>query len=228
MKYIYCHPLFDERKCAHRFSYQLAEAFEKDNLQLERFDYHGTGEAEGAFSDVVMDSLRNDLQKKINGDKCCLTGTRFGATIAFDYCCRNKSDIQTLVLIEPLVNGRSYVDYLFRKQHLKDIMTGNSGESTDADGFCNLEGYKTNSKWVEETRQLDLVGMSDRAYVHNIFIVQVSNHSRIRPEYDQLADHLRKNGAHVTIEVFNLPFFWERVPDIDYSIAVQKISEWCR
>ena len=64
MRYIYCHPLFDERKCAHRFSYRLAKAFERKALKLERFDYRGTGEAAGRFSDITMASLQNDLKEK--------------------------------------------------------------------------------------------------------------------------------------------------------------------
>ena len=129
MRYIYCHPLFDERKCAHRFSYQLAKAFEKNYLELERFDYHGTGEADGEFYNVTMNSLSADIQAIVDGDRVCLIGTRFGATIALDCCCRNESAVRTLVLIEPVVNGHGYAEYLFRKQHLKDMMTGNGSES---------------------------------------------------------------------------------------------------
>ena len=103
MRYIYCHPLFDERKCAHRFSYQLAKTFEENNLQLERFDYRGTGEGDGRFCDVTMDSLRVDIQTTINRDRVCLIGTRFGAAIVFDFCCQNGSAVHTLILIEPVV-----------------------------------------------------------------------------------------------------------------------------
>ena len=105
MRYIYCHPLFDERKCAHRFSYQLSKAFEKKDMKLERFDYRGTGEAKGRFSDVTIESLRKDLKQKASNDDVCLIGTRFGGTVVFDYCCTNKSGVETTVLIEPVING---------------------------------------------------------------------------------------------------------------------------
>ncbi len=228
MRYIYCHPLFDERKCAHRFSYQLSRAFEKDNLQLERFDYHGTGESDGEFYDVTMDSLRNDLQRIVGGDRVCLIGTRFGATIAFDFCCQSESDVHALILIEPVVNGQSYAEYLFRKQRLKDMMTGNASESAYQDGFCNLEGYKTNNIFIEQIGQLHLNEAANRIKVDAVFLIQISASSRINSEYDLLAEHLKKNGMRTCVEVFNLPVFWERIPDGVYSIVTEKIVEWCQ
>ena len=228
MRYIYCHPLFDERKCAHRFSYQLSKTFERNNLQLERFDYRGTGEAEGAFCDVTMDSLRNDLQRIISGDSICLIGARFGAAIAFDFCCRSDSAVQTLILIEPVVNGQGYAKYLFRKQHLKDMMTGNGSESAGKNNFFNLEGYKTNNKFIEQIKGIQLVETAKKIKSGTtVHIVHISASSRINSEYDLLAEHLKKNGISASAEVLRLPVFWERIPDGDYSIVTEKIVEWC-
>jgi len=229
MRYIYCHPLFDERKCAHRFSYEIAKIFEKNNLQLERFDYRGTGESEGAFCDITMDSLRGDLETIINGDSVCLIGTRFGATVAFDCCCQNGSAVHALILIEPVVNGQSYAEYLFRKQHLKDMMTGNGSESAGKNNFFNLEGYKTNSKFIEQIKEIQLVETAEKIKSGTIVhIVHISVSSRINSEYNLLAERLKKSGIPASAEVFRLPVFWERIPDGDYSAAGEKIVGWCR
>lgn len=228
MRYIYCHPLFDERKCAHRFSYQLSKAFEKNGFQLKRFDYHGTGEARGRFCDVTMDSLRNDIDAVINSDRVCLIGTRFGATITFDFCHRSDSAVHSLILIEPVVNGQNYAEYLFRKQHLKDMMTGNGSESAHEDGFFNLEGYKTNNKFIEQIKQLHLNKVADRIKVEAVFIIQISASSRINAEYDLFDRHLKESGISACVEVSNLPVFWERIPDGDYTAVTEKIVEWCR
>lgn len=229
MRYIYCHPLFDERKCGHRFSYQLSKTFERNGLELERFDYRGTGEADGQFCDVTMDSLRNDLEAKINGDRVCLIGTRFGATIAFDFCCQSGSDVGALIMIEPIVNGQGYVEYLFRKQHLKDMMTGGSSESVGGNDFCNLEGYKTNNKFIEQVKGIQLVETAGEIKSGiKAHIVHISACSRINSQYALFAGHLEKNGMPTSIEVCKLPVFWERVPDGDYSIVTERIVEWCR
>jgi hypothetical protein len=228
MRYIYCHPLFDERKCAHRFSYQLSKTFEKNNLQLERFDYRGTGEAEGAFCDVTLDSLGNDLRRIIGGDKVCLIGTRFGAAVVFECCSQGDFAVHALILIEPVVNGQSYVKYLFRKQHLKDMMTGSSSESSHRDGFCNLEGYKTKNKFIEQIRQLDLNKLASRITAEGVFIVQICASSGINAEYDLLAGHLKKSGIPACVKVFHLPVFWERIPAGDYTVLTERIVDWGR
>lgn len=228
MRYIYCHSLFDERKCAHRFSYQLNSAFEEESLRFERFDYQGTGEADGQFFEVTVESLRNDLKQKAGDDTVCLIGTRLGAAVVYDYCCTNTSGVETVILIEPVVNGKSYAKYLFRKQHLKDMMTGNAGELLTEGGFCNLEGYKTSSKFIEQIKQIQLAETAESVKVSNtVHIVQISASSRVDTEYSLLAECLKKSGIEASVEIFNLPVFWERIPDTDYSVLTEKIVEWC-
>jgi len=228
MRYIYCHPLFDERKCAHRFSYQLTKTFEENNLQLERFDYQGTGEAQGKFCDVTMESLRDNLQEIVGQDKVCIIGTRFGATVAFDLCCRDTVDVDKLVMIEPVINGRSYAEYLFRKQHLKDMMTGNGSNFSQEDGCINLEGFKTNAVFIEQIRRINLFEMQSQIRVKSVFIMQISASGKVCSEYGLFAGDFRKNSIPACIEVFNLPAFWERIPDGDYTAANERILEWCR
>ena len=157
MRYVYCHPLFDERKCAHRFSYQLKNTFRAAGLTLERFDYQGTGEAAGDFKDVSLETLREDVNQKVNGKEICLIGLRLGASLALDYCSRNFGTVQKLVLLEPIVNGAQYVDYLYRKQHIKDLMTGKSVAIPQDNGYVNIEGYKTNIHLIEQIENLDLI-----------------------------------------------------------------------
>lgn len=228
MRYIYCHPLFDERKCAHRFSYQLSCAFKKNNLKLERFDYQGTGEAAGKFCDITTDTLRADLKKIINNDHACIIAARLAAAIAFDFCSQNKSNIQTLILIEPIINGQTYTEYLRRKQHLKDIMTGNSSEFSQEKNFQNLEGYKTSNAFIEQIKQIQLIKTAEKIKASvKIHFVQISTSSRINAEYKLLTKHLKKNGIQARTETFNLPPFWERIPDTNYSPLTEKIAEWC-
>ena len=68
----------------------------------------------------------------------------------------------------------------------------------------------------------------DRIKTEAIFIIQISFSSRINTEYDLLVECLKRNGIPASIEVFNLPVFWERIPESDYSGAIEKIVEWCQ
>ncbi len=228
MRYIYCHPLFDERKCAHRFSYQLRNIFESAGLNLERFDYRGTGEANGDFKNVLLETLYEDTTKHINGDEVSLIGLRFGATVALDYYARNPGVVTNLVLLEPIIDGSKYVDYLYRKQHIKDLMTGKPAIQPDDNGYINIEGYKTNRRLIEQIKNLDLLKKVPKKTVDtSVLIVQIPKQSQIRPEITCLAEQLISTIKQMYIDNIDLPTFWERIPISDYSKLIKKILRWC-
>ena len=229
MRYVYCHPLFDERKCAHRFSFQLKGAFEAAALTLERFDYRGTGEGEGEFADVSLQSLREDVARHIDGDPVCLIGLRFGATLAFDYCTQALAPVGTLVLLEPVIDGAQYVDYLRRKQRIKNVMThGQSLAELADDDYENMEGYKTSVRFVEQIENCNLTEAAERyAMKNSVYIVQISNGSKVCPELVRFADRLRASARRVLVENVRTPLFWERIPPADYSQLTQKVVGWC-
>ena len=62
IRYIFLNSLFDERKCSHRFSYELKCSFKESGKQLERPDYFGTGEASGEFCQLDMETLKADVK----------------------------------------------------------------------------------------------------------------------------------------------------------------------
>lgn len=228
MRYVYCHPLFDERKCAHRFSYQLKYTFEAAGLRLERFDYRGAGEAPGDFSDISLDSLRADTAQHVRGEQVCLIGLRFGASLALDYCAGGGTGAQTLVLVEPVVDGAGYVDYLRRRQHIKDVLTGEAPYALQEEGYENIEGYKTRRKFLQEMGRFNLMKEAQaRAPDNRVFIVQVSNGSKVGPEIARLAQLLQGSVKKISVENVKLPVFWERIPSTDYSKLTAKILRWC-
>ncbi len=145
MRYIYLHPLFEERKCSHRFSYHLNQVFMDMGLRLERFDYRGTGEASRGFYEVTLDTLRKDVEKMIGSQRASLIGLRLGASLGFEYCRRKKHEIQKLIMIEPVIDGKQYVNFLLRKQRIKDMMSPSPETATTESDFINIEGYKTNT-----------------------------------------------------------------------------------
>jgi hypothetical protein len=228
MRYVYCHPLFDERKCAHRFSYQLKNTFQAAGLTLERFDYRGTGEGAGDFKDVSLETLRRDISQQVNGDKICLIGLRLGASLALDYCIRNPGAVRKMVLLEPIVNGAQYIDYLYRKQHIKDLITGKSPGMSRDNGYINIEGHKTNIHFLEQIQNIDLIDTAkENPGENSILIVQIANHSRVDPEIACLAKRLEGSAKRVNFESVNIPIFWERLPCADYSKLTERILRWC-
>ena|GEM_PF-2627444 len=228
MRYLYCHPLFDERKCAHRFSFQLKNTFESAGLTLERFDYRGTGEAEGEFADVSLESLRQDLENRAAGDRLCIVGLRFGASLAFDYCVRRAGPVKALVLLAPVIDGAEYADHLYRKQRIKDVMTGESLAGLRDEGYDNLEGYKTGVKFIEQIKSLDLTRMAgEYALENSVFIARISNRSGAEPTITAFAESLKGSAKRVVVENVQMPMFWERIPNADYGELARKVLQFC-
>ncbi|MHC4741739.1 MAG: alpha/beta hydrolase family protein [Planctomycetota bacterium] len=229
MRYVYCHPLFDERKCAHRFSYQLQQTFQAAALDLERFDYRGTGEAPGEFADISLETLREDVVAQIRGDEVCLIGIRFGASLALDYCVRGTGMVSKLVLLEPVIDGTEYVDYLRRKQHIKNLMTGKSAEELKEAGYDNIEGFKTSVRFIEQINNLNLTNLAgEYALSNSVFIVHISNSAHVDQRTSTLGELLEPSAEQVLVESLQMPVFWERIPSADYAGLTEKVLGWCR
>ena len=214
MRYVYCHPLFDERKCAHRFSYLLAKAFSSHNRSLERFDYRGTGEALGKFSEVTLTNLMNDVFQVIDQHPVTLIGLRIGGTIALR-CAVAYPQIKKLILIDPILDGQEYVDYLMRKQHLKDMMTGLPHKHIRSSQYINIEGYKTSCQLIEELRHLNI--NSSHPKVNSLpphYIIWISQ------------AHIELNQDTQEVQI-SAPAFWERIPNAEYHNVINQIMEWC-
>lgn len=229
MRYIYCHPIFDERKCAHRFSYELSCYFDSMKCKLERFDYIGTGEAAGEFENVDLNSLRGDIEGQIGEDKVCLIGLRLGANLALDYGLRYPSCIGRLVLLAPIVNGADYVKYLLRKQHIKDMMTGNvRQDELCCDNFYNIGGFKTSRKFIEQIKAFDLLALTNSCQpLCNVAIMQIGQGLSIAPEIKQLSCLIGIESDSACVVPIDMSPFWERIPMTDYQPLLSAIGCFC-
>jgi len=228
MRYVYCHPIFDERKCAHRFWYQLRTKFAAADLTLESFDYRGTAEAEGEFSQVSLSSLQDDTAEYLARDRACLIGVRFGASLALDYCISNPDCIEKAILIEPIVDGAAYVEYLRRKQRIKDMMTGSSCNLDERD-FENIEGYKTSVVFIEQLQSFSLCNLVQAWPVSCcVYLLQAKNGSYLDSELQRLYSTLKNSGHSVVFEKMSIPIFWERIGSADYNQLTEKILRYCR
>ncbi len=160
MRWIYCHPLFDERKFSHRFSYLLSQAFDEQGHRLERFDYAGTGDNRGDFSEVTLESLGSDLANRFGHETPLnLIGLRIGATVAINTRNKFPDRVNKLIAIEPVLNGKKYVDHLFRKQRIKDMMSG--VVPSEELSYTNIEGFKTHPLLIQQLQNINLSDQDD-------------------------------------------------------------------
>lgn len=162
MLWIYCHPLFDERKFAHRFAYRLSQEFAKQNSNLHRFDYTGTGDDPGSFSKVTWSSLKNNLKNQCKTNTPInLIGLRLGATLALNFSLNNPERVKKLICMEPILDGSGYIDHLFRKQHIKTLLTRpKNKEQKTEQNYINIEGFKTNPALIQSLKSINLTSQS--------------------------------------------------------------------
>lgn len=210
VRYIFLHSLFDERKCAQRFSFELKRAFENSGKTLERFDYYGTGEGEGDFCEVELGTLRKDIEHVCSSGNCVLIGLRFAAFLILDYLKCNPKNISGIVLINPVCDLNNYVQYLKRKQRIKDIMTGHKGEDQEEGCYINIEGYKTQKRFIEQLESYGEVTFKEKFP----FPVNVITNG-----------DCDKMNIQVKTKVMKYAPFWERIPAQDYTRLIDLILE---
>ena len=119
---VICQPVLHEYADARRALRALAESLARAGLHVLRFDYRGTGDSQGSGEqcDVAgwtadIETAMEELKASRGLDEVGLVGLRFGATLAAQVAVR-RDDVPYMVLWEPIVKGRAYLDFA-RRQH---------------------------------------------------------------------------------------------------------------
>jgi len=116
---VLCYPLGSEYIYAHRSMRQLAARLAAAGYHTLRFDYFGTGDSAGETQQADLVGSNFDAAaaiealKDIAGTaKVALIGLRAGANIAVNVASRHGSEVDALVLWDPIVSGEQYVESL--------------------------------------------------------------------------------------------------------------------
>ncbi|MGE0766451.1 MAG: alpha/beta hydrolase [Hyphomicrobiaceae bacterium] len=104
-----CAPWGNEYIYSHRTLRQLALRLSQNGFHVLRFDYYATGDSAGADGENDTAGSGADVEtawaelKEITGiARISLVGLRFGASLAADVVARRASEVEALVLWEPL------------------------------------------------------------------------------------------------------------------------------
>jgi pimeloyl-ACP methyl ester carboxylesterase len=121
---VLCKPFGQEAIRAHRLFRVLAERLSRNGHPVLRFDYYGTGDSmgddqEGCLSGWCDDVLAADRElRSISGvANTTWAGMRLGASVALLAAAQAPQQLSRLVLWDPIVDGRQYLDFL-RAQHV--------------------------------------------------------------------------------------------------------------
>ncbi|MBN8421669.1 MAG: alpha/beta fold hydrolase [Verrucomicrobia bacterium] len=191
-----CPPLGHEQVHSHRTLRHLAEKLAAQGFAVMRFDYHATGDSDGAEGDPQrLATWKANVSDAVDWMRCeggcrkiSLVGLRLGAALAALYA--EQHEVESLVLWAPVVKGRRYVRELTALNQTAQLAGGGS-TGIEAMGFV----YP--NELAGELAQIDLVSRSVRS--QQVLIASSGNAAGD----SLLLEHLSKQG--VATELMELP-----------------------
>lgn len=158
---VICPPLFNEYMRTQLALRELAISLAERGQHVLRLDYRGTGDSFGDLGEVTISDWVEDITlavregRDLSGSSVVrLLGVRAGALLA----CRSagaSSDVQRLVLWDPIPDGAGYLQVLRRIQVeiIERDLSLSRAERREV--LHEYAGYRLSERMVEEFRLLD-------------------------------------------------------------------------
>ena len=164
---VFCSPIGQEYMRSHRTFLHLVKTLALNGLHVLKFDYYGCGDSagkceEGNIDQWILDILEaiDELKEGSGAKQLYLIGLRLGATLAL-LASNRRSDVDGIVLWEPIVSGINYIDELRKTHHqwLNGSFSKNMSKHNNEDGVYVLPANtlliesSTNKKDIDCFRQ---------------------------------------------------------------------------
>lgn len=124
---VLCKPFGQEAIRAHRMFRVLADRLARQGHPVLRFDYYATGDSMGDDEEACLSGWCDDLLaadselRALSGmPSTTWMGMRLGASVAFLAAARAPRHLSKLVLWDPIVDGKPYLDFL-RARHIASL-----------------------------------------------------------------------------------------------------------
>lgn len=222
-----CYPAAQGYMRAHWAFRQLSHLLSKAGFPVLRFDYFGTGDSAGDGEEGNVSQWKADIQtaaqelKDMSGVKrISLVGLRLGAALAAQATTEGLN-VKDLVLWDPVVSGKSYIDELEAMHH--DVCHCDyyfpvlREDAADGD-FAELLGFPFPSEMRTGIEQIDLFEAS-HCVAERIFLVV----SEERSEYLQLRNQLTASGVQLDYRAIQDAGDWDKIEVFDQALLVNDI-----
>jgi pimeloyl-ACP methyl ester carboxylesterase len=197
---VLCYPCGHEYILAHRACRKLATRLAENGYHVLRFDSYGCGDSAGEDEDgdirqwlVDISTAVSTLRQKSGIWNVCLTGVRFGATLAM-LAAAEQGDVASLVLWDPIVRGADYFEEL-RVRHrdqLQFFPVILPDEPFDATA-TELLGFRRPAQFSKGLRGINLLTLRPPSPI-NVLLVE----NRREASVDRLRKHLAASDAAVS------------------------------
>lgn len=159
---VVCYPWGQEYLRSHRSLKHLSTLLSRGGVDVLRFDYYGTGDSAGEMSDGDLSGWEHDIETAIDEIKDTtsassvgLVGLRLGATLAARVASR-RTDIEQLVLWDPVVRGDEYLNDLERTVAEVAFQNGRPPEGFGAAGERTILGFTLTEELARDIAALAL------------------------------------------------------------------------
>jgi pimeloyl-ACP methyl ester carboxylesterase len=227
---VLCNPLGHEYINSHRALRQLAARLSDAGFPVLRFDYFGCGDSSGYIEEGgIQEWLDNisqaisEIRRRTGLSNLCLGGLRLGASLSL-LAAADRDDIRSLVLWDPVVKGREYLEGLlsFHKIMLRFRLKPKEDEKSEWP--MDILGYPLTRVLFKEIETIDLLE-SCKKPADNVLIMQTEQTGH----QNELKEFLNRSGAGVDLQRADAPQIW--LPTDDGSLLVpapvlQAVTAW--
>lgn len=204
--WILCPPFAEEEKSAHRTLTEIAFRLQARGEASLLFCYRGTGDSEGDFGTSTLTDWRADINAAITAATArvpeaenALLGVRLGASLAH----LERKLAQKLLLIEPILSGRSMLSQLNMRQKMRVQMAGGGAVLPTGD----LDGWPLGDALRDELNALDL--REAARFDGNSQVWNVGPRDAVAAPLQSFADQIGAQSRAVV-----MPAFWNL---LDYT-----------
>ena len=182
---VLCHPWGQEYLRAHRSMRQLAAMMSESGYHVFRFDYFGTGDSFGDSSDGDIEGWKSDIERAIEElrdttgiAQVVLVGLRLGSTLAASVAVNHPELVESLVLWDPIIDGREYLQELLQQPSPFELSRGRSlsRRAEDGNGW-EVRGFSLTERFAEDLKTLDLVKLAGELPAKTLILVSERKHS---------------------------------------------------
>ena len=165
-----CNPIGHEYQNYHRALNKLAQLLARNGFPVMRFDYYGSGDSSGEFSELTLSQCLRNIDTAVNTfriesrlEQICLIGARIGSSLALKYA-EEYGNIDELVLWSPIETGNQYLEEVLAPGQLQ-----NTYDHPETFSSIEVFGHEFNSKLINEITTLQLQ-VPEKSISRSLFI----------------------------------------------------------
>jgi pimeloyl-ACP methyl ester carboxylesterase len=235
--WVVCAPFAEEEKSAHRTLVELADSLVAKGDAVLFFAYRGTGDSDGDFAEATLTAWSEDIldavqfaRKTFPQSTPGLIGLRLGASLAAQV--GEQLDMRNIVLIEPVLRGRSLLMQLgarrkiraaLTEQELEQNLESENRQSSIVNGqYEDMDGWPLGEVMRDELRALDLSAYPPHLAA-GVLLLQIGPREKIAPPLEQFATALSPEAKARAVV---MPPFWNRLDHVSPMPLLDAVDEF--